>query len=296
MSFQYQNFTISGSREELEGTSEFVTKAKEFLELAGWVTEDDRRTQPGSATDADTHKIVMKSDGEDNSLPTFYLTIASGTAAAPGSNVSSFMMSTGYDVGTHDVLPADSKIPASLGVSEFLNTRTSQDYEVWMSGDSEGVAFITRRVSTYGSVSIGRCNQFSSTSQDPHPLYINAGGSTIRTTNTSLRLIAGNPPQVVTAGSEAETLGISFAAGNQPYTGSHTSVTSIFLAVPFVVTFDDTNPQRKGVIGTVRNAWMGPGTNTGMLQEGTLTASGSFGVQVYRAFTLSTTSLIIRQS
>jgi len=299
MSFQYQNFTISGSRDEIEGTSEFVTRLRNSMESAGWVIEDDRRTQAGSATDADTHKIVMKSEGEDDSLSTFYLTIASGVSSVQNSNVVSFMMSTGYDVGTHDVPSSDAKIPANLGGSDFLNTRTSQDYEIWMSGDSEGVVFITRQSpATYASCYIGRCNQFTSIALDPHPLYIVAGNTTLVTKSTSAKVIAGNPPEAAAAVSEGESIGISYTAADQPYTGVHTSVNSIFVATPLVITMDDAAPSiRKGMVGTVRNAWQAAGTTSDMLAEGTLTASGSFGVQIYRAFPVSTvSSLIIRQS
>jgi len=298
MSFNYQNFTISGSRPEVEGTSEFVTKAKEFLEGVGWITEDDRRTQPGSAVDADTHKIVMKSDGEDNTLPNFYMTIASGTTSTPASNTLSFMMSTGYDVGTHDVLPSDAKINDNLGAAgSVLNAPSLVDYEVWMSGDSEGVVFITRNASTYGSCYIGRCKQFTNEDIDPYPLYMIANGSALAAATSTARVITGNPPSAAQAASEAESLGIQFATANQPYTGDHTSVDSIYLAMPLIITMDDGTPLRKGVVGTAQNVWQGAGTSAGMLQEGTLTASGSFGVQVYRAFTVSTVrSLIIRQS
>jgi hypothetical protein len=302
MPFQYQHFTISGSRDEVCGASEFVTKAKEFLESAGWTVVDDRRTEPGSAVDADTHKVVLSSDGEGHAYPTYYMTIASGTGSETNAPNVSFMMSTGYDVGTHDVLPTDAKIPGALGSSELVSVLAQDDFRVWMSGDSEGVVFITQGApgpTNYDSLSLGRANPFYHVGIDPYPLYIlEAAGTIITPGDASARLIAGNPPHAVTGNSQGVTLELTFAGANQPYTGSHTSVTSIFLAVPVVLAFTTSaaNPYR-GAIGTARNHWYGAGTAAGMLAEATLTASGSFGEQIYRAFPPNTvSSLVIRQS
>jgi len=299
MVFRYEHFTISGSRSEVAGASQFVTKAKEFLEAAGWTTVDDRRTQPGSATDADTHKVVLSSDGEDGSLPTYYMTMASGTSSETNAVDVSFMMSTGYDVGTHDVLSSDAKIPSALGVSDQLNVIAQSDYDVWMSGDTEGVVFVTRVASVYDSIVIGRCNQFTTEDQDPYPLYIvSSTANSPETADPSSQLIAGNPPIPTVGSNQADTLNIGLGSGRQPYSGDHTSVTSIFLAAPIVMTWDRATAGsiRKGIVGTVRNAWKGTGTTAGMLAEGTLTASGTFGVQIYRAFPTTGQSLIIRES
>jgi len=73
---------------------------------------------------------------------------------------------------------------------------------------------------------------------------------------------------------------------------------SVLLFDPHSDDFSGVESPRRGLIGTLRNAWGGVGTSAGMLQESTIVASGTdFGEQVYRAFTASTIdSLIIRKS
>lgn len=292
MVFVYRNFTVSGTRPDTEGTSKFIQEAKSFLEAAGWTTVDDRTAQPGA-----DHKLVMSSQGEESTYPTFYMILTSGLGTATaGQSDTSFQVATDWNVGSHSV-PADGVVsPIAVGNPSYVSTYSQQDWEVWMSGDSEGVVFVTRQSATYDSIAAGRLNQFSSVEEDPYPLYINGSISALITVEnaTYLRGIAGNPPQALGANSEAEIKTFAFASTNQPYQLG--SVTSIYLAAPLVLYWDDLSPIRKGLVGTLRNAWAGAGSNAGMLEEGTLVASGTFGKQVYRAFLSGTTdSLIIRQ-
>ncbi len=293
MGFQYRDFTISGTRSDTEGTSKFIQEAKLFLEAAGWTTHDDNTTAAGAS-----HQLVMSSAGEGSSLPTFYMVLTSGTGGpTPAQNSVHFQMATGWDAGTHSV-PAGSVIADdTVANNSVLNTRTSEKYQVWMSGDAEGVAFITRQGTTsYDSMCVGRANPFTPESEDPYPLYIHgsAGVQIIVESASAVRGIAGNPPRPFVVNSEMDIKTITFGTNNQPYQIG--SVTSIFFAHPLVIMVDDATPLRKGALGTVRNAWAGSGSNTGMLAEGTLVASGTFGKQVYRAFLQGVTdSLIIRQ-
>jgi hypothetical protein len=298
MSFIYQNLTVSGSRADTEGASKFITVARTFLEAAGWQMIDDRTAQAGSATPSLTHKLVFSSLGETGNLPTYYMTIFSGTGAAVASSLVSFMMSTAYDTVAHDVPSSgvSTNVSNAQDVQTVLNTPSEANFEVWMSGDSQGVVFVTRQASTYDTICVGRANSFSSVAQNSFPLYINgASGNVITVTNTStVRTIGGNPPQSFNATSEASIGFTSLASTNQPY--DLDAATSIFLAVPLALRYSDANPVRKGVAGTLRNVWATVGTAAGAFAEGRLTASGTFGVQTYRVFPNAADALLIRET
>lgn len=299
MAFTYRNITVSGSRADTEGASKFIQEAKLFLETAGWTTEDNRTAQPGSATASGTHKLVLKSNGEGSPYGTFYMTIFSGTAAAVGSSQVSFMMSTAYNSTTHDVptTGTSTNLNNAQDTTTTLNTPSEANFEVWMSGDSEGVAFVTRNVATYDTVCVGRANSFSSQFNNPYPLYVNSvSTSVITVTNTNqVRAVGGQPHQ---AFNDNNSCGVSiiasFASTNQPY--DLDAATSIFLAVPLVLYYDDATPIRKGVAGTLRSVWATAGTTAGALAEGRLTASGTFGVQTYRVFPNAGDALLIRET
>lgn len=299
MAFTYRNITVSGSRADTEGASKFIQEAKLFLETAGWTTEDNRTAQPGSATASGTHKLVLKSNGEGSPYGTFYMTIFSGTAAAVGSSQVSFMMSTAYNSTTHDVPTTGTSTNASNAqdLVTTLNTPSEANFEVWMSGDSEGVAFVTRNVATYDTVCVGRANSFSSQFNNPYPLYVNSvSTSTITVANANQgRAVGGQPPQSFNATSDCEIqIMTALASTNQPY--DLDAATSIFLAVPILLFYADATPLRKGAAGTLRSVWATVGTTAGALAEGRLTASGTFGVQTYRVFPNTTDALLIRET
>jgi hypothetical protein len=296
MTFGYQELTISGSRADTEGTVEFIRNLKTFMLDRGWTTTEDRTDQAGHA---DGHtRLVMQSNGEAGEYPTFYMVVISGSSATPATNLTYFQMATAYDTGAHEV-PASGVLTDEfpVGVS-FLNTRSQEDYYVWMSGDSEALAIVTRQSpSTYDSILIGRANSFMSVADNPYPLYLISLATAAITTadaGTRMRGVGGNPP-ARHGSSEMESLAYSVATNNQPYQLGPAH--SIYFAGPLLLVYDDGSPVRKGAFGTVRNAWDGVGTAAGLLQEGRLTASGTSGVQTYRVFTGSTThSLIMRET
>ena len=299
MVFTYRNITVSGSRADTEGASKFIQEAKLFLEGGGWTTEDNQTAQPGSATASGTHKLVLKSNGEGNPYATFYMTIFSGTGAAVGSSQVSFMMSTAYNSTTHDVptTGTSTNLSNAQDAQTTLNTPSEANFEVWMSGDSEGVAFVTRNGATYDTVCVGRANSFSSQFNNPYPLYVNSASTSTITvaTSTTARAVGGQPPQAFNATSDCETQTMTaLTSTNQPY--DLDAATSIFLAVPLVLIYNDTSPLRKGVAGTLRSVWATVGTTAGALAEGRLTASGTFGVQTYRVFPNAADALLIRET
>lgn len=292
MPFNFREVVISGSRDDTEGTAKLLQEIKIFMEGAGWITFDDQ-----SAAEAGSHLIAFSSTGEDGTLPTFYMILASGTTAAQNSNQVHFQVATNWDAGAHDE-GGGIISPVTKSTTSTLDGDSNGDFNVWMSGDSEGVAFITRNASTqYDSMCAGRLNQFQTTAEDPYPLYTHGanGVAILVESSISPRAIVGNPPIALTDNNSCEIVTLGFSTTNQPYDLG--SATSIYAAYPLFLAANDITPLRQGFIGTLRNAWAGTGTGAGMLQEGTLIASGTdFGKQVYRAFTFNTTrSLIIRQ-
>ena len=295
MSFGYQELTISGSVEGHEGTIEFIRNLKTFMLDIGWTLTEDRTDQPGSS-DGDT-RLVMQSNGEAGEYPTFYMVVVSGSSATPASNFTWFQLSTAYDTGNHEVPAsgvATENFPSGHG---FLNTRSQEDYAVWMSGDSEALAIVTRQSpTTYDSILIGRANSFMSTADNPFPLYyISRNTAVILTVDagTYMRGIGGNPPQFF-GSADMVSYAYPIASANQPYQLG--SAESIYFASPIIMAYRDISPLRKGVIGTVGSGWHGVGTSTGLYKEGRLTASGTSGVQTYRVFPTTSYSLIMRET
>jgi len=227
------------------------------------------------------------------------MTIFSGTGSAVASSQVSFMMSTAYDSVLHTVPSSgtSTNVSNAQAANTTLNTPSEANFEVWMSGDSEGVAFVTRQgAATYDTVCVGRANSFSSRSDNPFPLYINSSSvSAIVVTNTQAQAVGGNPPQSFGVNDVDCQVISPIDNTNQPY--DLDAATSIFFASPILLLYaDDVAPIRRGVAGSLRSVWATVGTSAGILAEGRLTASGSFGVQTYRAFPLSAEGLLIRES
>lgn len=304
MPFTFKYVLISGTRTDTQGPSKFIQEARLFLEEAGWTVVADRTTQAGNANPALTHKMVFSSNGEAAGFPTYYLTIFSGTGAGAALADNPFLMHTAYDVGTNDVPAsgAGSHPAGSLPTTNTLTMGVNVDTEVWMSGDSEGVTFVSHQIgaATRDSISVGKFKVFQPPEVEPYGLYVLGNNATaISAGGTgSSRIVTGNPPRNSTTNTSTEYvfLGILPSTANQPYDIG--SATSIFYATPILGFANSTTGRNeRGVVGMVQNAWEGTGTNGGMLQESTLTASGIGGVQIYRAFTAGVNnSLIIRQS
>jgi len=290
MSFLYRNVTISGSVPGNEGVTDFLQELKDFMTTAGWSLTEDRTDQDG----LEDCKLVMQSNGESGEYPTFFL------VAHSGSDYTSFYMATAYDTGTHDVATTGIQTNAyGVAMARFV-TESESDFQVWFSGDSEALAIVSDRIPgpDYDSVLIGRLNSFMSTADNPYPLYIiSANGAVIITVDsngTVSRGTGGNPPFAFDGSNENRVRDYTYLSTNQPYTFG--TAESVFLATPLIFNYTWTAAtQRKGMAGTVRNAWRGAGSSMGMLSNHILTASGTSGVQTYKAFVRDTAdSLIIR--
>ena len=301
MPFTFKHLVISGTRSDTQGPSKFIQEARIFLEDAGWVMVDDRTSQAGSVNPALTHKMVFSSNGEAGNFPTFYLTIFSGTGAGSALADNPFLMHTAYDLGSNTV-PASGAVThpsASLPAGNTLTMGVNVNTEVWMSGDSNGVAFVTSEIGSpnFDSMAVGKAQVFNPPEIEPYGLYVQGSNNTSISVGNSQggRVIAGNPPLSSKTGTgDYSFLRIILGSTNQPYDIG--SANSIYYAAPLVA-FADVTATERGAIGMLQNVWESAGTNGGMLQQATLTASGVGGVRTYLSFSAGTTaSLIIRQS
>lgn len=299
MTFVHKNVIISGSTSGVDSAAALLQEISGVMVAAGWTVEDDRSAVP--TTFAGATKIVFRSNGENNDLPTFYATAFSGTSTAAGGGIVAFAMHTAYDVGTHAV-PASGVVTAQ-GVpiaNNSVSVIANEISEVWISANAEYLVVVTRdEGNAYDSAAYGRVTQFTSLDQDPFPLFVNAEGSQgVTATNVSqVQGIAGNPPVASTTSNQAVILSFNtLTSTNQPYNMS--GANSIFVAGPLLFAKrSNTGSPGQGLIGMVPGHWEGAGTAANMLPQARLTASGTGGVQTYRAFPIGTTfSLIMRES
>ena len=293
MTFGFKTFVVSGTRPDTEGASKLVQELTGFMVSdLGWVLEDDQSDQAGA-----DHFIVVRSNGEEGTYPTFFMQVSSGTGTSASLNqdVANVAPATAWDSAAHAV--PSSGVSALVANSGPMDVDSNGNTQIWISGDSEGVVVITKRESTdtYDSLFFGRANPVLPVDQNPYPLYTaGAAGAAINVTSSQPRGIGGQPPVAFTSIGDLDALVVGLASTNQPYNLG--TATSIFAAVPIVLVYNDTTPEPdlKGVMGTARSVWAGAGSSEGMLQASELTASGTFGKQVYKAFTLTSASIIIR--
>ena len=276
MSFAFREVTISGSKAGVEGTSQVLNEITDVLvNEMGWVLEDDRRTQAGSADITLTHKVVFNSNtGESGQESNWYFTLTSGTGASVGSNIIGFQMTTSYDIGTHDTSSSGVETPTLHSSPATITVDSDGIFNLWVSGDKDGVVIVNNRENSYGALMVGKAKTFLDSTFEPFGLYVvSAVGSTFLTTPNA-RSIVGNPPEAIINNSESEVLGITMGVSNEPRAGLGNS-DAIFTLLPMVLTVDDISPSRKGFIGLVRNAWKVAPTSAGWIKESVITISGS---------------------
>jgi len=297
MPFAYKRATISGNVAGTEGTSKLIQEIKDVaVNQMGWTLYDDRTDQRST-----NHKLVLSSNGEDGTYPTFYMVITSGnTTGTAAQNTVLFQVATAWDTTIHRVPASGIVVPVASGV-QILATSTNTQYTAWISGDKDAIHVITKVSTTYDSTAVGHVKPFYSPALHPYPLFVNgdATTTTVITDAVTTRLIAGNPPRAFTTGSDAQFMGMAvFTNANQPYIAAvNPAITSIYMAMPLLVG-PNTVAEGKDFLGIAPGIWQGAGSNAGMLNEAILTMSGTDGVvQQYIAFLISTTaSLIVRRS
>ncbi len=295
MSFSYRQVVISGTSDGVEGTSTALNEIVDVMvNEMGWVLEDDRRTQAGSANETLTHKVVLKSNlGESNDQPNWYMTISSGTTSTVKADTLGLKIHSAYDVGTHDTAATGVETPVTLA-TYTLTTDSDGNFVLWISGDKDGVALVTHARASYAHALIGRSQHFVDNTIEPFGLYINAVTTDTNPQSTAVRSIVGEPPSAFQNSSEGEFLVYPLTVTNEPRVNLGDGETS-FTALPIMHMVDDTSPQRKGAIGLVSNAWSGTTANAGWLPETVITVAGS-PPREYIAFPTTTNALVIRKS
>ncbi len=296
MPFGFKTFVVSGTRDDTEGASKLVQELKDFMISVGWTLTEDRSDQAGA-----DHFVVLESNGEDSNFPTFYMVVHSGNSiSAPIADTINVFPSTAWDTSTHAVPSSGVRIGPTNNASP-LDVDSNGNTDIWLSGDSEGLCCVSKKqgVNTYDSLFFGRANSFRPVSENPYPLYTaGVNGIAIDATPNSVDGIGGQPPKAFTGTSAILTLGPLFATSDSPYNIG--AATSIYYAAPLGMWYNlgtggpGPSLDRSGAMGTARNAWVGAGTNQSLLQASKLTASGTFGKQVYQAFTATAESLIMR--
>ncbi len=296
MPFGFQTFVVSGTRDDTEGASKLIQDMSTFMVSLGWTVTDDRSDQAGTA-----HKVVLESNGEGNNFPTFFMIVHSGssTSASTGQDTVNVLPATAYDVAAHAVPSSGVQVPAASNTSP-IDVDSNGNTNIWISGDSEGIVVVSQRSSSssYDSLYFGRANSVRSVAENSYPLYTaGVNGIAIDVTPGVVEGIGGQPPEVFTGSGDILAIGYLFNT-EQPYNIG--AATSIYFAAPIFIWYNDTtggpgpSNQRRGAMGTARNAWIGAGSNQSMLQASKLIASGTFGKQVYQAFTATSESLIMR--
>lgn len=293
MPFSFREVTISGLRQDTEGTSAALNTITDVLvNEMGWGLEDDRRTQPGNANVTLTHKVVFKNNnGESGNDVNWFITLTSGTALATDSNLIGSQIHSLYDVSIHDTATSGVETPLSH-VTNTFNTDSNGNFKMWISGDKDAVVIITQVLNNFSFMTFGKSKGFLGPNIEPYGIYLHSIASTIPTT-TSVKSIVSNPPIAMQNANEGEFLSISTLTNNQPRINLGQQ-DPIFTFFPMVHTVDDGSPIRKGAIGLVRNAWAGIGANVGWLRPSLITVSGS--IQTYLGFPDTSTALVIRRS
>jgi len=297
MAFAYKNVAVSGSRSDTEGSSKTIQEIKSVMvNQMGWVVHDDRTTAAGNA-----HKLVLRSNGEGDDKPTFYMIMTSGinSSSTAGSNGVTFQMSSYWDAASHTL---GSGVATYSGLNatnnHFLVVQAENDNLLWISGDKDAVHVasnywaLNATSHTLGTVSMGRCYNFLPVSQEPYGLFVRSTTGTAVLGAGAIQLVAGNNPMLDVLGI---TTNYTMAATNQPSTFTDPGT---FLFTPLLALIADVTPTRKGAVGLLPGVWDGMGSGViGLQNFSTVTSSGTFGTRTYIAFIAGTTeSIIFRMS
>lgn len=289
MVYAFKRVTISGLDLGKEGTSAALTAMTEFLTNdVGWIMVDDRRTQGGNPSLASTHKVVLRNGGgESANSPEWYVTLASGVAAAVNNNNIDAYIHTAYDVASHAVPASGVVTPAVRGGVTY--TCDSDGYfNIYMVGDKDGAIFFNNQSNTSQHLIFGKVYPLLNGNYEPYGLYL-ASGASVGLSDTSVRGIIGEPPVAITAGSEGSFIYYNPSATQDPRLGYPNFIQPSFFLGPFM--YVSSNASNKGAIGIVRHAWSMQAQAIG-LPEGTV-ISGTSG-RTYLAFTDSSISTAIR--
>lgn len=294
MTYSYKRVTISGMNLGVEGTSKAISEITDFMvNDCGWILEDDRRTQGGSSSLTNTHKVVLRNNKGESNTPEWYITLASGVSATPGTNNIDLFIHTAYDTGTHTVPASGFSTPlqtARNGVTFLVDT--DGYFNMWMFGDKDSIIVINNELNTPQMLIAGRVHPFLGAAYEPYGIYLTAQSNSLSPLHTSVRSIIGEPPVAITAASDGNFLWHGPTTTQEPRLGHPSYREPTFTLLPIL--FVAQNASNKGAIGLVRNVWAAASESVGWVEGSILTASGSG--RTYMAFTEGTASTVLRTS
>lgn len=294
MPFAFKHVVVSGTNINVEGVSLTINLMTDFLvNDLGWTLVDDRRAQASNVNLSSTHKVVLSTNGESAAEPTWYVTLASGLNATQGSNVIGCFLTNAYDVAAHDVPGSGVQVPAvRVGTGSVqASFTTNGHFNLWMSGDKDGVTMVWNAANTINHWAFGRSRHFLDNTLEPFGLYFSYGTSA-NPTNASVRAIVGNPPIALPTTSQSEFITVSLSSNNEPRTGLG-EIDPSFAILPLVHNATNGAGQR-GSIGIVSNLWtvVPQGTSGGSI-NGTILTSRTSG-RKYLVFAATGQSLAMR--
>jgi len=294
MTFTFKHVVISGSTQGFEGTSATINALTDVLTNdMGWSLVDDRRTQPGNVSLADTHKVVLSTDGEIGSFPTWYLTLASGINATVNSNNLGLHISNAYDVGTHNVPASGVQVPiVRTGIGAILPVfATNGHFNLWVSGDKDGVVIVWDANNSLSHLKLGRSRHFLNDDLEPFGLYYGYV-TNLSPVDSNMASIVGNPAIGLVPTGQSGLITVGLSSSNEPRSGLG-EVEPSFAILPLIhVATNGSN--KRGAIGVATNIWtVAPSSSDSGSVTGTILTSRTSG-RKYLVFANTGQSLALR--
>ncbi|MBD3260423.1 MAG: hypothetical protein GF334_01875 [Candidatus Altiarchaeales archaeon] len=259
--------------------------------------EDDRRTQAGSTTLADTHKVVLNSNGgESGTSPNWFLTLVSGTGSSPGDDNISVQIATAYDSGTHAVPASGVANVDTTSVSSLDDFDTDSDgyNALFIAADKDSVSvFNNHEGDSWGILCVGKPVSFFDEDFEPYSLYIKTDINVDITGNSWLGIV-GNPPETITNNGDGAVLTYTNLTDNNEPRRNLGNNRNIFTGVPLLWAIDDASPSRKGAMGFVRHVFGASVDSAGIPLIGKLINEGTG--QEFICFSSTNLSIFLRAS
>jgi len=289
MTFSYAKGTISGTLPGVCAPADMIQIISTTLQNdLGWTLTEDRSDQAGV-----NHKVILQSNGESGDAPTFYMILSSGT-----DNVD-IQAATFWDTGTHTVGSGVASPTSTTVVRLHANEDITTKY--WISGDLEGVTFVTFGNGAYDGAHLGRIRQFTTTSGDPFPICI------VGSTAVSVDVLGGGNVYSFLDGttdlSTGESDWDSFYTTPLTSAGAPTKIPGQVLeecvCFPLMASVSDASPTRRATRGFSQNIWttVGPAGNAiSFNPQDIFTAPDGRTYQVFYDSSSSSRCIVIRRS
>lgn len=291
MAFGYTTVTISGVLPTVDVPIEFMRFAKDYLTgTLGWTLTEDRSTQAGANS-----KIILHSNGEDNTASTFYLVLSSGTDGVD------IQAATFWNTSTHTV--GSGVATPTTQTSATIPATQAKITKYWISGDKDAVTFIGRRSGNYFGSHVGRIRSLYPASADPFPIYVVGAGNsfgvdTLSSTNSSASSFLDATSALIGGECDWEPIiGVGETLGSDQTPDNVFGSMERFTCFPLIVGISDNSPVRRSVRGFSTNIWvtMGPGSSS-MDAEDVFRAADGKTYQVFFGSTTAQRAVVIRRS